>query len=130
MTSRERMLTALSGGRPDRLPVTIHQWQPYHLKKYMGGVSDIEACAMCGLDASINFYEAEEPASPSWRISASAAGCGGETRTLYTVDTPEGRLEWSEGSSPMTSWVSSCLIKNEDDIYLLKKYRPVPVSRL
>jgi hypothetical protein len=30
MTSKERMLIALSNGKPDRLPVTIHQWQPYH----------------------------------------------------------------------------------------------------
>ena len=37
MTSKERMLCAIDRGMPDRLPVTIHQWQPYHLKKYMNG---------------------------------------------------------------------------------------------
>ena len=30
MTSKERLLTALDKGIPDRLPVTVHQWQPYH----------------------------------------------------------------------------------------------------
>ena len=51
MTSKERMLCAIEGRIPDRLPVTVHQWQPYHLKTYMNGMSDIEANKACGLDA-------------------------------------------------------------------------------
>jgi hypothetical protein len=31
MTSKERMLAALTGGRPDRLPVTTHHVMPYFL---------------------------------------------------------------------------------------------------
>jgi hypothetical protein len=27
MTSKERMLRALAREKPDRLPVTVHQWQ-------------------------------------------------------------------------------------------------------
>ena len=38
MTSRQRMLTALTGGVPDRLPVTTHHVMPYFLDKYMGGI--------------------------------------------------------------------------------------------
>ena len=73
MTSKERMLTALNRGKPDRLPVTIHQWQDYHLNHFMGGVSDIEANRICGLDASINFYRTLEDApSPDWRVTVSA----------------------------------------------------------
>jgi hypothetical protein len=34
MTPKERMLTALSGGTPDRLPATIRQ--DYHLRTFMG----------------------------------------------------------------------------------------------
>jgi hypothetical protein len=60
MTSRERMLTALEMGIPDRLPVTIHQWQDYHLKTYMGGVSDLEAFRAVGLDAAITIWDANE----------------------------------------------------------------------
>ena len=36
MTSKERLLTALAGGKPDRLPVSVHQWQGYHLDEYLG----------------------------------------------------------------------------------------------
>ena len=38
MTSKERMLVALRRGKPDRMPVTIHQWQAYHLQKFMGEI--------------------------------------------------------------------------------------------
>ena len=38
MTSKERMMTALRRGKPDRLPVTIHQWMQYHLTHFMGGI--------------------------------------------------------------------------------------------
>ena len=43
MTGKERMLVALEGGKPDRLPVSVHQWQQYHLDKYLGCMSDLEA---------------------------------------------------------------------------------------
>ena len=32
------MLRALAREKPDRLPVTVHQWQKYHLDTYLGGV--------------------------------------------------------------------------------------------
>ena len=50
MTSRQRMLTALEGGVPDRLPVTTHHLQDYFRNKYMGGKSDGEIFAALGLD--------------------------------------------------------------------------------
>ena len=43
MTSKKRMLTALDGGMPDRLPVTTHFLMPHFLNTCMGG----------------NFFEAE-----------------------------------------------------------------------
>lgn len=127
MTSRERMLLALSKQKPDRLPVTIHQWQPYHLKNFMGNISDIEAFKVCGLDASINYYEVEEVESPYWRVSAEIETKRNEKVTHYTIETPEGVLTCTEGSNPMTTWVIDHLIKKDEDIYLLEKYRPIPV---
>src|SRR5512136_2241311 len=53
VTSKERMIRALGRGKPDRLPATVHQWQRYHLDTYLGGLSDLEAFRMFGLDASI-----------------------------------------------------------------------------
>jgi len=38
MTSRERMLTALANGRPDRLPCQVHGWMDYYLNHNLGGM--------------------------------------------------------------------------------------------
>ena len=53
MKSKERLLVALERGKPDRLPVTVHQWQQYHLDKYMGGISDLEAFGMLNMDSIV-----------------------------------------------------------------------------
>lgn len=119
-------MVAACRGRPDRLPVTIHQWQPYHLKNYMGGLSDIEANAACGLDASITFFELLEEKSGDWRVSSRKSPAEGYTLVDYTIETPGGTLSCQEGYNDITSWVSRHLISTEDDLSLLRRYRPVP----
>ena len=57
MTSRERLLCALDRGKPDRLPVSLHQWQPYHLEEHLGGISALEAFVRFGMDAQIQYFE-------------------------------------------------------------------------
>jgi hypothetical protein len=51
MTSKERMLRALRREVPDRVPATVHQWQAYHLNKYLGGIDPLAAFRRFGLDA-------------------------------------------------------------------------------
>lgn len=58
MTSKERMMRALCREKPDRLPVTIHQWQQYHLDTYMNGMAPLSAFKATGMDASIQYFEA------------------------------------------------------------------------
>ena len=53
MTSRERMLTALSNGRPDRLPCQVHGWIQYYLDHYLGGMDWYQAYARFGMDYAI-----------------------------------------------------------------------------
>lgn len=126
MTSKERMLCAIERGIPDRLPVTIHQWQPYHLNTYMNGMSDIEANRACGLDASINVFEVTGETSENWKVSETKSVKEGYYVTNYVIETPEGTLTTAVGTNAMTSWVTEHLIKREEDIRLLAKYRPVP----
>lgn len=57
MTSKERMMCAVNGEKPDRLPVTVHQWQGYHLEKYLNGVSDLEAFEKFGMDAAVQYFQ-------------------------------------------------------------------------
>jgi uroporphyrinogen-III decarboxylase len=122
MNSKDRMLIALNKGIPDRVPATIHQWQPYHLKEFMGGISDIEAFEKVGLDAAITCTPFIEEKSPYWEISSKKNG----EITDYTVKTPEGNLTYQVGGNEYTNWITKHLIKNYDDIYLIKKYMPVP----
>ena len=126
MTSKERMLCAIGGGIPDRLPVTIHQWQPYHLKKYMNGMSDIEANKACGLDGSINVFEVKEEDCDTWKVNSTISEQEGYYVKHFVIVTPEGTLTTAEGTNPMTSWVLEPLIKKEADIHLIRKYRPIP----
>ena len=57
MNSKERMMLALNREKPDRLPVTVHQWQGYHLDTYMGGITALEAFKQVGLDAQIQYFQ-------------------------------------------------------------------------
>lgn len=125
MTSKERMMLAVHRQKPDRLPVTVHQWQAYHLKTFMGGMTDLEANRAMGFDAAITYYTELEQTSSQWRVSAKTSQKDGYFVTQYTIETPEGVLTTSEGSNPMTTWVTEHLIKEPEDIRLLK-YRPVP----
>ncbi len=128
MTSRDRMLTALGMGIPDRVPVTIHQWQDYHLKTFMGGISDIEAFRAIGLDAAITIWDANEgKTTPQWQVEARTTHMGPDQWiTDYTITTPEGVLTQKDESNAYTTWTLEYLIKRPEDMYLVRKYLPVP----
>ncbi len=129
MTSKERMLCALRREKPDRLPVTVHQWQPYHLKAFMGGMSDIEAFRASGLDASVNYYETIDEPSGDWRVEAREEAGPEYAVTRCAITTPGGTLTTAEGRNAMTTWVMEPLVKRPEDIRLIEKYRPVPRLR-
>jgi len=62
------MMLTLRRETPDRLPVTIHQWQPYHLKTYMKGMNDIEAFKATGLDAAITHCPFIYSECSNWKV--------------------------------------------------------------
>ncbi len=125
MNSKERMLKALNLEKPDRLPVTIHQWQKYHLDKYMGGITDIEAFKQIGLDAAVSVYTINDGVSKDWLVEEKTMNMGSYIKTEYIVTTPKGKLTYSIGSNAITTWEMEHMIKNDEDIELLK-YRPLP----
>ncbi|MCS7222602.1 MAG: uroporphyrinogen decarboxylase family protein [Anaerolineae bacterium] len=128
MTSRERMLTALALGVPDRLPVTVHQWQEYHLKHYLGGMSDLEAFRYFGMDAAVSIFDAFQMTSaPHWQIEERhSRGEDGRRVIEYTITTPEGVLTRRDEGNEQTTWCVEPLIKRKEDMLLVKKYLPVP----
>ena len=67
MNSKERLLTAIKGGKPDRLPATTHHLMPYFLDKYLGGMSNREFFDHFGLDAI--HLDLAAPPRPATRAS-------------------------------------------------------------
>ncbi len=128
MTSRERMLTALEMGIPDLVPVTIHQWQDYHLKTYMGGMSDLEAFRAVGLDAAITIWDAnEEKTTAQWQVEEHTTHLEeGRWITEYTIITPDGVLTQRNESNDKTTWTVEYIIKRQEDMRLVGKYLPIP----
>lgn len=139
MTSRERMMIALEKGTPDRMPVTCHQWQDYHLRTYLGGISALEAFRRFGLDASIQHVQPggqfwiADPAhyaafsTPEWRDEVEVVDPSPDRRVLrHTITTPRGTLTYTTESNRKTTWVTEYLIKRDEDIELIRDYMPVP----
>lgn len=149
MTPKQRLLTALQRGKPDRLPVTTHHLMQYFPDKYMGGISSQEFFEHFGLDAitwpvlhkpdpakrdyfdplqgAPGFLEARRIWSDQWRIEAEdVPGEPGKT-TRYRFVTPRGTLSMVTQSNEHTTWVTEYLIKNKRDIDLIGAYVTSPV---
>lgn len=141
MTSKERMLCALNREKPDRLPVSLHQWQKYHLDKYLGGMSDLEAFEKFGFDAQVQYFgdvgqtqegsAAVTNSSKQWQIEAVVINDAPEERRVnYTIHTPEGELTCKTIGNSKTTWVTEYMVKRDEDIKLIARYMPVPQLNL
>lgn len=130
-------MRALQGEKPDRLPVTVHQWQPYHLDTYLNGRDALEAFRYCDLDASIQHFEpmgqfwstklSTKACSPEWREAISLAEDDPDNVVInHRIETPGGRLTYTTGANRMTTWITDYLIKRPEDLDLIEKYMPVP----
>jgi len=138
MTSKERMLCALERGTPDRLPVSVHQWQGYHLEEYLDSISDLEAFQRFGMDAQIQYFEEIgqfwlpdadflKTSTPEWRDEADVISDDPDARLIHhTIHTPEGQLSYKTAGNRKTTWITEYLLKRDEDIELLRKYMPVP----
>ncbi|MEW5817620.1 MAG: uroporphyrinogen decarboxylase family protein [Spirochaetota bacterium] len=137
MTSKERMMLALRKEKPDRLPASVHQWQGYHLDKYMNGISDLEAFQAVGLDAQIQYFEDmaqfwlvdadfTKLNTPQWRDEPEIIASDPDNRiTYHTIRTPQGTLTYKTAGDRKTTWITEYLIKKDEDLTLIKKYMPV-----
>lgn len=127
MTSKERMLRALNREKPDRVPATAHQWQEFHRKKYLNGITDIEAFRKFGLDAAVSVFFTHFKQSPDWvHVVEELEAPEGERRFRNVITTPDGVLENVMGANDYTCWQITHLIKKHEDIELLRKYMHPP----
>lgn len=142
MNSKDRLLLALNKQKPDRLPATVHQWQGYHLDKYMNGISALEAFKKCGLDAQIQYFEDmaqfwlvdadfKKLNTPQWIDSVEVISRDPDNRIVHHyIKTPGGNLTFKTSGDRKTTWITEYLIKRDEDIYLIDKYMPVPKLKL
>jgi uroporphyrinogen decarboxylase len=131
-------MCALERGKPDRLPVSVHQWQPYHLDKYMEGISDIEAFEKFGMDAQIQYFadmgqfwvanaDFSKASTSEWRDEAQVISADPDARIVHhSIVTAEGTLTYKTGGDRKTTWITEYMIKSDGDIELIRKYMPVP----
>ncbi len=145
MTSRERMLTALKGGIPDRLPVTTHHVMLSFLNKYMDGISYPEFFDRFGMDAYVwtvpykadtargEYFDPNQTfihpldhthriTSDNWRIEAETIPHPEYHTVRYTFVTPDGSLSMLLQGNQHTDWVVEPLIKDKRDIDLIAKW--------
>lgn len=148
MTSRQRLLTALEGGIPDRLPATTHHVMDYFLKRYLGGTDSRGFFDHFGLDA-IHWVVAHGPdeaagaffdplqedpgrsgprriAADHWRVFAEVLPGQEYPTTRYRFVTPRGELSMVVQSNQYTAWVTEHLIKEKRDIDLLGEFMTFP----
>ncbi len=135
-------MCALHGEKPDRLPVTVHQWQGYHLKEYLDGATPLEAFQRFGMDAAVQYFEDmgqfwlvdadfAKFSTPQWRDEVSVISADPDRRiNHHVIRTPEGTLSYKTAGDRKTTWITEYLVKHDEDIELVRKYMPVPTLDL
>ena len=149
MSPKNRMLAAITGRVPDRLPVTTHHVMPYFLKKYMRNISNDEFFKYFGLDPIVwtapyrpdidkgeysdpkqsdaGFLDNRRIFSDSWRIEEEVLKDPVYHTVRYTVHTPGGSLSTVLQSNEYTTWVVEHLVKDKKDIEIIEKYVTHPL---
>jgi uroporphyrinogen-III decarboxylase len=145
LTSKQRMLTAIRGEKPDRLPITTHHLMVSYLDQYMNGIGNQEFFDHFGMDAIQWVYQLRsipgkslvstsetEPGwhaltyvtSEEWQVAVEDIPDQEYVTKRYTITTPGGILTLILQGNEHTIWVKEHLIKAKSDIDLLGKYLP------
>jgi hypothetical protein len=149
MSTKQRFITALQRGTPDRLPVTTHHVMPYFLNKYMDGIGPDQFFDHFGLDkivwpfplkpdtskgeyqdpdqGKLGFLEGKRIFSDNWRIEYTKIDDPQYDTTRAEVITPKGTLSAVLQSNEYTTWVTEHLIKEKKDIDLVGEFVTQPL---
>lgn len=148
MTSRQRLLAAITRGRPDRLPVTTHHVMPSFLAGCLNGISTQEFFDQFGFDAVVwtvphrpdasageypdplqgepGFLESRRVASDNWRVFAEPIANSARKLIRYRFVTPRGSLLMVLEDAGYTTWVLEPLIKQKHDLDLIASFVTAP----
>ena len=133
MTGRERFLTALHNGKPDRLPCQVHNWMAYYLNTYLKGMDAYQAYDYVGMDPVIYSFPNlifDEKDLKNWVYEFRSLGTDrdGTESFVQTYHTPKGDLQVKGARNQFTSWETEPMIKTEKDFELFRAYYPVPAK--
>ena len=97
MTSRERLLTVLDNGRPDRLPCQVHSWMPFYLKTYLNGMDQWQAYEHFDMDQVVYLladWIFDEKDLANWQLKSTKSGIDQEGNESFVdeIKTPDGTL--------------------------------------
>ncbi|MCX6080759.1 MAG: hypothetical protein NTW32_14630 [Chloroflexi bacterium] len=139
LTSRQRLLTAIQRGVPDRLPVTTHHVMSYFLDKYLEGTSYDSFFDRYELDAirwilpfrsvtgQVEIGGHGFTCNAEWQIESEDVPGGEYKTTRYRIVTPGGTLTMVMQANEYTAWVSERPVKAKRDIDLIGQFLPVPL---
>ena len=148
MTSKQRFLTALAGGKPDRLPVTTH-WVPSYFLQNVVHLAEQDFYDRFGLDpilylaphrpdpargayydpdqGEIGFLESRRIASDQWRVRREDLPGREYPATRWSFVTPKGTLSMVLESDRYSAWVVEPLVKARRDIELIGEFCTAPL---
>jgi hypothetical protein len=133
MNSRERLLAAIHGEESDTVPVGLHcigTLVPYLRRVIDPQIDDRRALDIFGLDPTLYRGYRKQIRDPEWvRKERIIRREGEESLVRVTIDTPRGQLTSLEKRTPITTWTLEPLVKEPDDIELLR-YQPHDVHDL
>ena len=132
MTPRERLLTALSNRKPDRLPCQVHNWMTHYLNTYLNGMDQWQAYEQFGMDTVIYnailpvFYEKDQA---NWQVKTKHLKTKKDTSYYEEIiTTPDGQLHRVCAENTYTIFDTEHLIKSKEDFEIFNRYWPAPVS--
>ena len=149
MNSKNRLISAISGIKTDRLPVTTHHVMPWFLNKHMNGITNQEFFEFFGLDpinwvmaskCSVNTGEYFDPAhlelgflemrricSENWKIKIVDLPDPQYSTKHFNIHTPDKTLSMVLQSNEYTTWIKEHLVKEKSDIDIIAKYMTFPL---
>lgn len=128
MGSRERLLKAIKGGEPDRVPVGIHNigmYLPWLRSKLGREIDDRQALKLFGFDPTFYRGFTRPNERHEWKVQEEALEDKGRDKIVkVSVRTPRGKLTSIEKRTPITTWRLEPLLKRPEDLDCLV-YQPV-----
>lgn len=154
MTGKERLLSALNGKRPDRMPVTLFiqsqghfvrqldpNGDPWDFKYLQKKIIDYQRSLGVDVHARMLFFNPHEPIfahcdllnvqneTPEWKVTTQKTKNGTTTKYRSTIVTPEGELYQTfcineERPGIFMYGSTEPPINNEEDLRIAMKYEP------